>query len=202
MPDDLLPNLLVRGDELLNILMPGVSLLEKVMRPLLVYIFLLVGLRLVGKRELSQLNKFDLVVLLILSNTVQNAIIGNDNSVLGGLLGAVVLLGINWVADRYLYSHPALGRLFEGEPTMLVRDGQVLKAPCGREEITDGELLAAIRREGFVDVSEVDQAWLETGGTISIVPKRPTHEEEILARLERIEALLTRRPSGSNVLGR
>lgn len=202
MPDDLLNGVLVHGDELVNILLPGVSLLEKIVRPLIVYLFLLVGLRVAGKRELGQLNKFDLVVLLILSNTVQNAIIGNDNSVLGGLLAAAVLLGINWVADRYLYSHPALARVFEGEPTLLVRDGRVLGNACTREEITDDELLAAIRRQGFVDFSEVDQVWLETGGTISVVPKRPTYEQEILARLERIEQLLTSPSTDAGVVGR
>ena len=202
MADDLLANLLVRGDELLNILVPGASLLEKIVRPLIVYLFLLVGLRMVGKRELAQLNKFDLVVLLILSNTVQNAIIGNDNSVLGGLLGAGVLLGINWLADRYFYQHPAFARVFEGEPALLVRDGRLLDEACGHEEITRDELLAAIRRQGFTDFAEVDQVWLETGGTISVVPKRPTHEQELLARLARIEALLAAHQPGADASGR
>jgi uncharacterized membrane protein YcaP (DUF421 family) len=195
MPDDLFTLLLVRGDELGNLFWPGVSLLEKAIRPVLVYAFLLVGLRAVGKRELAQLNKFDLVVLLILSNTVQNAIIGNDNSVLGGLLGALVLLATNWLADRYLYSHPRLEHLFEGEPVVLVRDGQVCEAACAREKITRSELLAAIRRQGLADLAEVKLAVLETGGNISVVPGESAQErllQQLLARLDRIEGLLAR----------
>lgn len=190
MPNDLLANLLVSGDELLNILLPGVSLLEKIIRPVLVYAFLLLGLRVVGKRELGQLNKFDLVLLLILANTVQNAIIGNDNSVLGGLLGAAVLLGINWLADKFLYRHGRLGRVFGGKPTLLVQDGQVLRDACGQEQITDDELSAAFRRQGLAELSEVREAWLETGGTISVVPRPPTADQEVLARLDEIQRVL------------
>src|SRR5438067_4825299 len=86
-----------------DLLTPGVPLIEKTLRTLAVYVFLLVGLRLAGKREMSQINSFDLVVLLLLSNTVQNAIIGNDNSLVGGLFGAAVLLAVNWTLVRTLY---------------------------------------------------------------------------------------------------
>src|SRR5579871_2856364 len=99
---------------------------EKVIRTLVVYGFLLIGLRLAGKRELGQLNPFDLVVLLVLSNTVQNAIIGNDNSLIGGLVGAAFLLTLNYAVVRFLYRHPALDRLIEGDPDVLVRDGKIL----------------------------------------------------------------------------
>src|SRR5678809_81558 len=92
----------------------GVPLLEKIVRPVLVYVFLVAGLRLAGKRELAQLNPFDLVVLLTLSNTVQNAIIGNDNSITGGVIGAFALLGVNYCVVRFLYSHERVDRLFEG----------------------------------------------------------------------------------------
>src|ERR1700730_1408016 len=100
---------------------------EKVLRPILVYVFLIVGLRLAGKRELAQLNPFDLVVLLTLSNTVQNAIIGDDNSVTGGIIGASTLLLVNYLVVRFLYSHDRLDRLVEGEPCFLIQNGQVLE---------------------------------------------------------------------------
>ncbi|HSU87366.1 MAG TPA: DUF421 domain-containing protein, partial [Terriglobia bacterium] len=107
-----------------DILQPDISVLEKIIRPLIVYFFLVIGLRLAGKRELAQLNPFDLVVLLTLSNTVQNAIIGNDNSVTGGLIGATTLLIVNYVVVRFLFKHPQLDRLVEGDPDVLIEGGQ------------------------------------------------------------------------------
>src|SRR5689334_23680698 len=98
-----------------HIIYPDISILEKLIRPGLVYIFLIVGLRLAGKRELAQLNPFDLVVLLTLSNTVQNAIIGNDNSFIGGVIGATTLLAVNYFVVRYLYNHEKLDHLIEGD---------------------------------------------------------------------------------------
>src|SRR5213080_3993904 len=98
----------------------GLPVAEKVLRPVVVYAFLIVGLRLAGKRELAQLNPFDLVVLLTLSNTVQNAIIGEDNSVTGGLIGAATLLIVNHFVVRYLYGHQRIDRLVEGDPDILI----------------------------------------------------------------------------------
>src|SRR2546425_13281259 len=98
----------------------GLPWLEKVLRPILVYIFLVGGLRLAGKRELAQLNPFDLVVLLTLSNTVQNAIIGDDDSVTAGLLGAVTLLAVNYLVVRFLYAHAAIEQLVEGASDVLI----------------------------------------------------------------------------------
>src|SRR5438477_8432640 len=102
---------------------PDVSIVEKIIRPILVYFFLVIGLRLAGKRELAQLNPFDLVVLLTLSNTVQNAIIGEDNSVTGGLIGATTLLIVNYVLVRFLYSHQRLDRVVEGASDALIEGG-------------------------------------------------------------------------------
>src|SRR5437773_6770975 len=99
---------------------PDVSILEKIIRPILVYAFLIVGLRLAGKRELAQLNAFDLVVLLTLSNTVQNAIIGDDNTVTGGIIGATTLLTLNYAVVRFLSEHERLDRLVEGDATVLI----------------------------------------------------------------------------------
>src|SRR5579872_4525939 len=109
---------------------PSISILEKMLRPVLVYVFLIVGLRLAGKRELAQLNPFDLVVLLTLSNAVQNAIIGDDNSVTGGIIGAATLLIVNYIVVRFMYSHEKLEQLVEGSPDVLVDDGVVLTANC------------------------------------------------------------------------
>ena len=103
----------------------GLPVAEKIARPLVVYAFLIVGLRLAGKRELAQLNPFDLVVLLTLSNAVQNAIIGDDNSVTGGVIGAATLLIVNHFVVRYLYGHDRLERLVEGDPDVLIDDGVV-----------------------------------------------------------------------------
>src|SRR4051794_5979689 len=101
-----------------------IPLLEKIIRPAIVYVFLVVLLRVFGKRELAQLNPFDLVVLLSLSNTVQNAIIGDDNSVTGGVIGAFALLLINYLVVRFLFGHRRLDEIIEGDPTVLVRDGE------------------------------------------------------------------------------
>src|ERR1051325_11142288 len=98
----------------------GAPLIEKILRPILVYVFLVIALRVFGKRELAQLNPFDLVVLLSLSNTVQNAIIGNDNSFSGGVIGALSLLAINYLVVRFLFRHRRLDQLFEGHPNILV----------------------------------------------------------------------------------
>src|SRR3954470_9675565 len=97
----------------------GAPVAEKMLRPVIVYVFLIIGLRLAGKRELAQLNTFDLIVLMTLSNTLQNAIIGNDNSVSGGMIGAAALLATNWAVIRFLYNHEKLDRLIEGEPDVL-----------------------------------------------------------------------------------
>src|SRR5437868_6747505 len=104
----------------------GLPILEKMLRPVIVYVFLIVGLRVAGKRELAQLNPFDLVVLLTLSNTVQNAIIGNDNSITGGVIGAVSLLVVNYAVVRFLYRHERIDRFVEGDPVVLIKDGRLL----------------------------------------------------------------------------
>ena len=103
----------------------GAPVVEKMLRPIAVYIFLVIVLRVFGKRELAQLNPFDLVVLLSLSNTVQNAIIGNDNSLTGGLIGAFTLLAVNYLVVRFLFRHRRLDQIFEGKPMVLVDDGQI-----------------------------------------------------------------------------
>src|SRR2546423_1611363 len=118
----------------------GLPVAEKIVRPIIVYVFLIAGLRLAGKRELAQLNPFDLVVLLTLSNTVQNAIIGEDNSITGGLIGAATLLIVNHFVVRALYAHEDLDRLVEGEPDVLIENGVINMERCRKELITRTEL--------------------------------------------------------------
>src|SRR5206468_10376850 len=108
-----------------DVFVVGVPVAEKILRPVAVYIFLVIALRVFGKRELAQLNPFDLVVLLSLSNTVQNAIIGNDNSLSGGLIGALALLVLNYVVIRFLFRHRRLDEILEGDPTVMVEHGCV-----------------------------------------------------------------------------
>jgi len=155
----------------------GVPILEKILRPIIVYVFLIVGLRLSGKRELAQLNPFDLIVLLTLSNTVQNAIIGEDNSVTGGIIGATSLLAINYLVVRFLYDHRKLDQLVEGRADILVEDGKVHEHKLKRELITKEELAAAARKQGFETLSEVRQCVLEPGGTLTFIARKPDTED-------------------------
>jgi uncharacterized membrane protein YcaP (DUF421 family) len=156
----------------------GVPWEEKIIRTIAVYVFLLVGLRLAGKRELGQLNPFDLIVLLVLSNTLQNAIIGNDNSLSGGLLGAAILLVLNYLVVRFLYRHPVLDRWIEGDPDVLIRSGEVLAHRLERELITKEQLEAAARRQGIDSLDQVDTCRLETGGALTFIARAPTADEE------------------------
>src|SRR5262244_1732893 len=121
----------------------ALPLLEKVLRPIFVYAFLIISLRLSGKRELVQLNPFDLVVLLTLSNTVQNAIIGDDNTVTGGVIGATSLLVVNYLVVRFLYNHRKLDQLVEGRSDILIEDGKVKIRNLKCELITIAQLEAA-----------------------------------------------------------
>lgn len=148
-----------------------------------------------GKRELSQLNPFDLVVLLLLSNTVQNAIIGNDNSVVGGLFGAAILLIVNHVLVRYLFKSGRLDTL-EGSPDVLILNGMISHERLNDELITLAELEAAARRQGIASLEQVQECRLETGGALTFVAKTPTPEaaqhQELVDRLTRIEESIVR----------
>ena len=173
----------------------GLPVAEKMLRPVLVYVFLVLSLRLAGKRELAQLNPFDLVVLLTLSNTVQNAIIGDDDSVSGGVLGAATLLLVNYLVVRFLYRHPALERIVEGDPTTLIEGGTLLEDRCHAELITRTEIQAAAHKQGFGTLDEVERGVLEPGGGITFVAKQPTPEArrhaEVLRRLDDLAHELT-----------
>jgi uncharacterized membrane protein YcaP (DUF421 family) len=168
----------------------GLPVLEKILRPVIVYAVLVIGLRLAGKRELAQLNPFDLVVLLTLSNTVQNAIIGNDTSVTGGIIGAATLLLINYIVVRFLYGHKEIEQLVEGDADALIESGQIKMDRLEKEVITLAELEVAAHRQGFGSLNEVERAVLEPGGTIAFVGRKPEPEsvrhQELVARLDQI----------------
>ena len=163
-------------------------ILEKLLRPAIVYLALVVLLRIFGKRELAQLNPFDLVVLLSLSNTVQNAIIGNDNSLSGGIIGAIALLAVNWLVVRALFSSPRLTRMFEGRSTVLIANGQIDKKAVKRESLSPEELLDVIHKQGFDSIHKVQRCELQPNGTFYVEAYEPSpadkQHEELLARLD------------------
>ena len=170
----------------------AVPILEKILRPIVIYAFLIISLRLSGKRELVQLNPFDLVVLLTLSNTVQNAIIGDDNTVTGGIIGATSLLLVNYLVVRFLYGHRKLDQFVEGRADVLIEDGKVRTGSLKRELITIAQLEAAARKQGFESIHEVQQCVLEPGGTITFIGKKPGTDEsrhrELMDRMEKMMA--------------
>jgi uncharacterized membrane protein YcaP (DUF421 family) len=175
-----------------------VPLLEKIVRPVIVYMFLVLLLRVFGKRELAQLNPFDLVVLLSLSNTVQNAIIGNDNSVTGGLIGALSLVGTNYLVVRFLFKHRRIDQILEGSPTVLIEDGKIRHKALAKELLTESELRTICHRQGFADADDVQTAVLEPGGTFFLKGNSPSEEDtfrrEVLSQLEKINQRLDHLP--------
>jgi uncharacterized membrane protein YcaP (DUF421 family) len=179
-----------------DILALGAPLAEKILRPVIVYIFLVVLLRAFGKRELAQLNPFDLVVLLSLSNTVQNAIIGNDNSLSGGVIGAFTLLAVNYLVVRYLFRHRRLDQIFEGKPTVLIENGHIIKKALARELLTRTELMTVLHRQGFDGLNDVEKCILEPGGSFYIQRKTPPADElahgEVMQRLQELDGKLDR----------
>ncbi len=168
------------------------SLLEKILRPIIVYIAIIIMLRIFGKRQLAQLNPFDLTVLLCLSNTLQNAIIGEDNSVTGGIVGAVSLLTINYFTVRFFFRHRSLDQIVSGLPTVLIEHGKLSHAALAKEMLTESELTGAAHRQGFSSLKDVDRCVLEPGGVFSISSKdgnaQAKHQKELLNRLEGLSA--------------
>ncbi len=170
----------------------GLPVVEKILRPIIVYLALIIGLRVAGKRELAQLNPFDLVVLLTLSNTVQNAIIGNDNSVSGGLIGAATLLLVNYLVVRFVYNNDKIEKLVEGDEDILIEQGKIRPEILKRDIISKTELEIAAHKQGFASLDDIEYARLEPDGGISFIPHRPEPEEarhgELLARLDALSA--------------
>jgi uncharacterized membrane protein YcaP (DUF421 family) len=172
----------------------GLPIAEKIVRPVIVYAFLIVGLRLAGKRELAQLNPFDLVVLLTISNTVQNAIIGDDNSVTGGVIGAATLLFVNYCVVRFMYGHERLEELIEGDVDVLIENGMLKLDRLKKELITRSALESAAHKQGFESLDEIERATLEPGGTICFFRRMPSPDtarhDELMAMLRKISAQL------------
>jgi uncharacterized membrane protein YcaP (DUF421 family) len=173
-----------------ELLVPGIPWLEKVIRPFIVYFCLVAALRATGKRLLAQLNPFDFVVLLTISNTVQNAIIGDDNSLTGGLLGAAALLLANKVTVGWLYRRPRVEQLFEGEPDLLISNGAVHHDALRRECISEVELKVAAHKQGFESLDEIDRAVLDPGGSIFFRRRENTADVALQrAILERLDGI-------------
>ena len=152
---------------MLNLAIPAWDI---VLRTAAIYAVILIGLRLAGKREMGQMTVFDLVVLLLIANAVQNAMVGPDTSLLGGVLAAVVLLVLNIVLARLRLRWPRLRRAIEGSPTVLILHGKVLEDRLRREEVDKEMLKAALREHGMLDEKSVEVAVLEIDGSISVVP--------------------------------
>lgn len=174
----------------------GVPVWERIVRAILVYFFVVIALRLAGKREIGALNPFDLVVLLFLSNILQNSIIGNDLSITGGLIGAATLLLLNYAVQRFLFDHQSIDRALEGEATVLIEDGKILHENLKKELVTEDVLIVAVHKQGLLEIADVEKAVLETDGNISVFARTPTTDAqrhmEMSVKLDRIEAALAR----------
>jgi uncharacterized membrane protein YcaP (DUF421 family) len=136
-----------------------------------IYLFLIVGLRLLGKRELGQLSLYDLVMIIVLGNAVQNAMINNDNTLGGGLVAAGVLLGLNRLFNEIISRSRRVEHLMVGEPVLIVSDGKLLEGPMRRQGLTVDEVMAALREHGIDELSDVHLCILEVDGSISVVPR-------------------------------
>jgi uncharacterized membrane protein YcaP (DUF421 family) len=167
----------------------GLPWWDKVLRTVAVYLGLLALLRVAGKRQLAQLTTLDLVVLLLLSNVVQNAIIGNETSLPGGLLGASILIGANYVLVRLAFRQRWLNWLLNGSPTRLYENGRVDERNLMHEQMTRQELVSALRREGM-DLDDVERVDLEPEGTFNAQPKPKPDLDDVMAALKRIEQRL------------
>ena len=151
-----------------HVFISDISVMEKIVRTVVIYLGLAILLRVFGRRDLAQLNTFDLLVIVLLSNTVQNGLIGPDNSVTGALVGAVVLFAVNAAVVRVAASSDRNRRLFEGKPVPLVEDGKVDRETLRRLALRPADVEDALHRQGADDLSQVREAVLETGGTIVV----------------------------------
>jgi uncharacterized membrane protein YcaP (DUF421 family) len=165
-----------------------VALIEKIIRPILVYAALIFLLRLFGKRELGQLNPIDLVVILSLSNTVQNAIIGEDNSVIGGIIGAVALLGINYFTAFIKFKSRKMETIIEGTPQTLIETGKINEKVINREMITREDLDVVAHKEGFESADDIEKCVLDPNGSFLVEGKEENKEDKfkkaVLQKLE------------------
>jgi uncharacterized membrane protein YcaP (DUF421 family) len=147
---------------------------ELVVRSLLVYAALIVLLRVSGKRQVGQLAPFDLVLLLVLSNAVQNSMNGGDNSLVGGLISAVTLVGANYIVGKATFNSKRLEAIIEGRPQIIVHNGKVFEDVMAKAQLTHHELQAALRQAGCACVEDVQSAVLENNGSISVLTRTAT----------------------------
>lgn len=162
---------------------------EKILRTLVVYVGIAVLMRLAGKRGLAQLNTFDLVVMLLLSNVVQNAVIGNDNSLTGGLLGAAILVAVNYLVVRAAFMSPRFGKSLQGGSSTLYENGGFVDRTLRREAITREEIVAGLRREGL-ELDDVERIELEPEGFFNPTPRPKPTLDDVMAKLDAIESRL------------
>lgn len=144
---------------------------EFVVRAVVVYLFLMVCLRLTGKRQVGQLSPFDFVLLLILSNAVQNSMNGGDNSLVGGMISALVLIGINWLFGYVTYRFRKVEHFIEGKPEVLIHNGKLYESTLAKERISHEELNSVLRKNGLIRIEDVRYAVLEANGDISVIGK-------------------------------
>src|SRR2546423_883194 len=149
----------------------SVSWWELILRGAIVYLFLIVLLRVTGKRQVGQLAPFDLVLLLVLSNAVQNSMNGGDNSLIGGLISAVALIALNYGVSVATFKNKRVAALVEGRPVIIVPNGKGFEDVLAHVQLTHHELMAALRQNGCGCVEEVQSAILENNGAISVVPR-------------------------------
>ena len=149
---------------------------ELVVRSVIVYVFLIVVLRLTGKRQIGQLAPFDLVLLLVLSNAVQNSMNGGDNSLVGGLISAATLIALNFGVGLATFKSKRLETAIEGRPQVLVHDGKLFEDVMAKAQLTHHELQGALRQAGCASVEEVQSAILENNGAISVIQRKPSSE--------------------------
>jgi uncharacterized membrane protein YcaP (DUF421 family) len=154
----------------------GSDLLGVAIRTAIVYIVLVTFFRVVGKREAGQLSTLDLVVLLVISNAVQNAMVGENVTLIGGLLAAAVILFLDWSLHKLNDRFPRLREVVEGEPVLVVRDGQILEDNLASEGLSVRELGIALRQNGLLTVAEARFVYLETNGQISVIPRRDNED--------------------------
>lgn len=175
-----------------DLYIPGVSILEKIIRPVVVYFFLVILIRVGGRRQTSQLNSFDLVVLLVLSNTVQNAIIGADNSLSGGIIGAITLVLLNYGVNRLLIAYPAIVERLEGGAVVLVQNGKLVEQNLKHEMISREELDAVVHNQGIESIEDCEEVRLEMSGTITVVANHSPDPDivEMMKRMDSIERKL------------
>jgi uncharacterized membrane protein YcaP (DUF421 family) len=181
----MIERLLFHGTQHETLFLPSLSFLEKVFRPFVVYLFLLVAFRFSGKRELGQATLFDFLIILLISNVVQNAIIGPDNSILGAFAGVATLLTLSWGLNKLTAGSVRARRILEGSPTLLVHDGIVLDKPMRKESVATNDLLTALREQGIASVDEVRYAILELDGKISVIRRdapTPTGQEDCVVQ--------------------